>query len=356
MLHLEYKNHLITCPMCLGKGYCNEDKSKFLFGFGKPASVSAKCSLRLPNINFENKNFGRRSSSHGSEFPTIEGSTGDVHLPIVLPSKTNFNKKSMAYPGGDNSKIQEYRPLPVPFKYERPQDVLKLALLKLKQNQWESTVQALMKIAEMSRYHPEMIDPNMPIINRSICSLLKNIRSNIVKTACQVAKEMFLTMQCTQRPEFDELVGMLLQKTADTNMLIRQNANSALDAMVDSVSSSHCVRVLSSTWGAGHKNPSVRATVSRLLNYIVTITGVTTLLSASVAKDTRTRIFATSARFLVDSNSETRGYARTLIKLLMGHDNFENQFNREVDHKLIEKVKKELMALKYSTPSNSHMK
>lgn len=55
-----------------------------------------------------------------------------------------------------------------------------------------------------------------------------------------------------------------------------------------------------------HKNPLVRATVSRLLNYIVNAIGVETLLSTTTTKDTRSRVFSMCANFLVDGDSETR--------------------------------------------------
>lgn len=175
------------------------------------------------------------------------------------------------HPGGDNGKSHEKSLLEAPAKFEKPQDALKLALLTLKQNQWDTTMQALVDVVQISRFQPELIDSSIPIVYRSICrcdivkvnsdscpfihlslySLLRNIRTNVARTACQMAGELFRTMQSTQRPEFDELVGALLQKSADVNKFIRQDANQALDAMADYISPFHCVRVMATSRGAG---------------------------------------------------------------------------------------------------------
>lgn len=55
-----------------------------------------------------------------------------------------------------------------------------------------------------------------------------------------------------------------------------------------------------------HKNPLIRATVSRLLYNIINIIGVEGLLLNPSLKDTRRKIFTMCAKFLLDGNNETR--------------------------------------------------
>lgn len=81
-------------------------------------------------------------------------------------------------------------------------------------------------------------------------SLLKNTRPHVVKTVCQVAMELYKTVQCTQRPEFDELVSALLLKSTHTNKGIRNDAQRALDSMITHLSPVICIRILSSEHGA----------------------------------------------------------------------------------------------------------
>lgn len=62
--------------------------------------------------------------------------------------------------------------------------------------------------------------------------------------------ELYKTVQCTQRPEFDELVSMLLLKSTHTNKGIRNDAQRALDSMVTHLSPVISIRILTSEHGA----------------------------------------------------------------------------------------------------------
>lgn len=59
-----------------------------------------------------------------------------------------------------------------------------------------------------------------------------------------------------------------------------------------------------------HKNPLIRATVSRLLYNITNIIGVECLFSNSNMRDIRRKIFTMCAKFLLDGNNETRYFTK----------------------------------------------
>lgn len=85
----------------------------------------------------------------------------------------------------------------------------------------------------------------------SLCrSLLRNTRPHVVRTVCQIATELYKTVQCTQRPEFDELASTLLLKSTHTNKGIRNDAQRALDSMVSHLPPATCVRILTDEHGA----------------------------------------------------------------------------------------------------------
>ena len=48
----------------------------------------------------------------------------------------------------------------------------------------------------------------------------------------------------TKRPEFDEMVDILLSRTADPNRFIQKDSNMALDKMVQSICIQHSVRAI----------------------------------------------------------------------------------------------------------------
>ncbi|XP_023288946.1 uncharacterized protein LOC105702854 [Orussus abietinus] len=343
-----------TCPMCKGKGTYYVDQTELKYEVTKTRIKSGYCeqiksastgqvhlASRLPPIN-----------SQASPSPIGRKIEACIFVRLnfkdFLYSKTGPKEDSFRGVVGDGSSFLEQDLIGPADKLENPEETLKFALSKLKENQWDSSTQALLNIAQISRIQPEVLSSNMTIINRSLCSLLKSIRSHAVRMACQVAEELFKTMQSTSRPEFDELAVTLLQKSAHVNKGIRQDANKALDAMVTYIPLTHCVRVLSFACETESKNPLVRATVSRLVYNIISMVGVDTLMGKSNLKNTRGKIISICAKFLIDGNHETRNNAKMSVKLLMKHEDFEMYINQSVDQKVMEKIEKELVALKYA--------
>lgn len=249
---------------------------------------------------------------------------------------------------GDYAALLEDDYIGTPEETANLQETLKHALQSLKQDQWQSTIPALIKLMHVSKIQPELLDSSMPRIYRSLCSLLKNTRPHVVRTVCQVAMELYKTVQCTQRPEFDELVSMLLLKSTHTNKGIRNDAQRALDSMVTHLPPAICIRILTNEHGTSHKNPLIRATISRLLYNIIKIIGVECLLLNPSLKDCRRKIFTMCAKFLLDGNNETRNDAKKALKAMMGHQDFETLFYQDVDCKIISNIEKQLICLKYS--------
>ncbi|XP_069674565.1 TOG array regulator of axonemal microtubules protein 2-like [Periplaneta americana] len=253
--------------------------------------------------------------------------------------------------GGGREAEEEYLPgvkkdlLPRPREFENPQEAMKIAISNLKQSQWEIVLQAVHDIVQISRYNPPLLEPHMSLINRILCQLLKSLRSHVTRTACQAARELFRTMQNTQRPEFDEVVSSLLLRTADMNRFIRQDSNEALDSMVMYIPPYHSTRALVDK-GASHKNPLVRTAAARLLTCVVIISGSETILSPTANKEIRRRVLSTAAKFLADGNLETRMYAKKLVKFLMEHEEFESIFYSEVDRSATRSIEKTLVSLR----------
>lgn len=106
--------------------------------------------------------------------------------------------------------------------------------------------------------------------------------------------------------EFDDIVNLLLFKTADANKFIRQDANLSLDCMVTHINTFHAVRTLCSK-GPSHKNHLVRTAAARLLVCAVVIAGPNSILNGNNNNEhTRKRIILHMAKFLEDKNLETR--------------------------------------------------
>ncbi|XP_024944141.1 uncharacterized protein LOC107270818 isoform X2 [Cephus cinctus] len=287
---LPTQSEKFLCPMCNGTGVCGKDKV--------PTNY-VKPTLRLPPMSLQSINSSSISKNEAVQISQFNAA-GDVHL----PSLPHIKSKESNFTGimGDYSITVEHDLLGPLERINNPHEVLRQSIAKLKQNQWESSTEAILDIIQISRYYPEMLDPNMSLINRSLCSLMRNTRPHIVRTASKVAMELFETIKCTQRPEFDELVAILLQKTAHMNKSVRHDVNKALDTMIVHIPVSHCTRAITSA--AGHKNPLVRSTVSRLLITIVELIGVDSFFLSLHLKDTRRKIFVVLAKFIIDETMQ----------------------------------------------------
>ncbi|XP_018401874.1 PREDICTED: uncharacterized protein LOC108779038 [Cyphomyrmex costatus] len=335
MAHTECKKY-IMCPMCKGAG--------------KSATRATEETTSL-SIQHENANSSQVAKTQFVE--AYSGASGDLRFPTLSDKYIEHVNK---YPKdvnptaiyGDYSSMLEGDCVETQEEYANPYETLKHAMQSLKQDQWQSSVSALTKLTQISKIQPELLDSNMPRIYRTLCSLLRNTRPYVVRTACQVAMELYKTVQCTQRPEFDELASTLLLKSTHTNKGIRNDAQHALDSMVSHLPPATCIRILTNEHSASHKNPLIRATVSRLLYNIITIIGVECLLSNPNLKDLRRKIFTMCAKFLLDGNNETRNDAKKTLKAMMSHPDFDILFYQDVDWKLISSVEKQLISLKYS--------
>lgn len=169
----------------------------------------------------------------------------------------------------------------------------------------------------------------MPVINRKLIDFFKSPRSNLCRTACQTAGEFFLIAKCTKRPEFDEMVDILLNKSADPNRFIQKDAIVALDKMAISVCVQHSVRAVCAK-APDHKNCSVRAATARVLYQICKHSGEEQIIGASANPRTRKCVLAILAKFLLDKNQDTRRYAEKLCKMLKGHKFFAEYFFKDI--------------------------
>jgi CLASP N terminal len=184
----------------------------------------------------------------------------------------------------------------------------------------------------------------IPIISRKLTDFFKSPRSNLCRTACQTAGEFFLLAKSTKRPEFDEMVDILLNKSADPNRFIQKDANVALDKMAMCINVHHSVRVVCAK-GPDHRNPLVRATSARLLANICKQAGIDQIVGADANPRTRKRVMTNLAKFLMDKNVETRKHAERLCTMLKRHKFFMEYFFKDIENNFKGPLKKVVNSL-----------
>ncbi|XP_058811967.1 uncharacterized protein LOC131676716 [Topomyia yanbarensis] len=216
---------------------------------------------------------------------------------------------------------------------------------KLQDNVWDVNLHGIRELMETaSQIDWKKYEKHMTIINRKMIDFLKSPRSSLCRSACQATGELFREAKSTKRPEFDEIVDILLCKTADPNRFIQKDANVALDKLVTYIPISHSVRALSAR-GPVHKNPLVRIATARLLVCICALSGLDAILGTNANPRTRKAILTILAKFLTDKNLETRKFGERLYKMLRKHKFFNEYFYKDMDSNCKNNLKRVLKAL-----------
>ena len=199
---------------------------------------------------------------------------------------------------------------------------------------WEVNIKGLHFFALLASavdWETETGQKFIPIISRKLIEFIKSPRSNLCRTACQTAGEFFTTAKNTKRPEFDEMVDILLCKTSDPNRFIQKDASAALHKMAVSICVHQSVRAVCAK-GPDHKNCIVRASTAYLLYYICKNAGIEQIIGCDANCRTRKRVLTNLGKFLIDKNLETRNNAEKLCKLLKVHKLFNEYFFKDVDN------------------------
>ncbi|XP_050528085.1 uncharacterized protein LOC126898189 [Daktulosphaira vitifoliae] len=197
--------------------------------------------------------------------------------------------------------------------FENPHEVIKLIINRLKNNNLEDHKKALCDAVQLARHHPDILKPNMKIINTKVIDFLNYQRIQVVRLACQTAGELFRTMRCVDRPIFDHIVVGLMCKTADKNQQLRIDANWALDKMVISVPLLVAIKALA---GCRHKNPSVKVAQLRLMHGAVVIGDPKKILISPGLKEARRLVLRNCITAIEDSNADVRFKSKKLLQLL----------------------------------------
>ena len=168
----------------------------------------------------------------------------------------------------------------------------------------------------------------------------------VCRAAVMVVGELFVILKRVMEPELDKIVINLINKSGDTNKFLREDCNVALDHVIENVSFVKSVAVMTTPEMIGHKNPVVRATISRLLAYVVDRMGI--IKAVSGTKDLTEKILPAVAKLAQDGNPDARNYAKfTLQRMIMEQPmELERQLKKHLNANTLRNLEKLLEALK----------
>ncbi|RZF47284.1 hypothetical protein LSTR_LSTR015714, partial [Laodelphax striatellus] len=180
----------------------------------------------------------------------------------------------------------------------------------------------------------------------------KTVRTHLAaRYACQATKE--LLKQCRTQPGLSLMryISRLLNRTADSNKVIRFDANSALDDTWF-VHFAHKQVEGTGVEGPSHKNPLARIATARLLLCIATIVGVNVLFTSAIYQKTRKRMLEAAAHLMDDTNLEAKNTAKSLFEMFVKDEHFEQLFYNEVDQKIVDRLHNTITIMRYKDKAN----
>jgi len=194
-------------------------------------------------------------------------------------------------------------------------------------------------LLRLTHHHPETIMVEYKQVSQLILKQVKNLRSQVGRSAVHVLGDMFEHLKRSMESDIEKIILPLIMKTGETNRFLREDCNYALDKMVENVSSSRAIAVVTSE-PLNNKNPVIRTTVARLLAYITEKIGPNKALGGS--KDITERLLPAVAKLAQDGSLEARIYAKMTLKILMEHDDFERILKKNVTANTMRNLEKVL--------------
>ncbi|XP_034747607.1 TOG array regulator of axonemal microtubules protein 2-like [Etheostoma cragini] len=233
--------------------------------------------------------------------------------------------------------IEDLRPLVDPEKS------LSLCFTQLTTDNWEENMKGLKSVRALARHHPEHLQTQLHEVCLVLTEAVKNLRSAVACSAMSTLAELHTQLGKAMDKEAQWTGHVLLLKLAQTtNAFIHQQANLALDALVESCSTSRVISVLLNT-GLSHRCAAVRGCTAQHLHQLADILGEEQILTAGKTF-TQSFLIAVS-KMAVDASPDVRYYGQKILKGLAHQKGFAAQWERTIpvkDRRPLDKILQKL--------------
>lgn len=228
-------------------------------------------------------------------------------------------------------------------RFDKPREAFNTCINQLDSANWESTMTGLQNFVRLIRFHPELVEANIHPLSVALCRHVKNLRSQVSRSACQACGEFFATHSKHLEQEIDDLATTLLNRTADTNKFLRADAAKALNAMCDQMPAHKTIQAIV-TRGATHPNAIVRTASASLCNRIINRLGCDKIFAMN--RDCRDKFILAGANFMMEGSLETRNYAKLLFKQMSGHPLYGKTILEVIPPRTYRNIEKSLKTIK----------
>ena len=224
--------------------------------------------------------------------------------------------------------------------WDKPEEALEKMLVNLENHEdWEKNMKGLSGVLRLVHHHPEAVLVNYKQVTQLVLKQVKNLRSQVARAAVHLVGDMFDLLKRSMESDLEKIALPLIMKTGETNRFLREDCNQALDKMVDNVSPSKSILVITAE-PLNSKNAVIRTTVSRLLAFITEKIGPGKALTGS--RDITERLLPAVAKLAQDGSLEARIYAKMTLKTLMDHEDFERILKKNLTANTLRNLEKVL--------------
>ncbi|KAJ8940485.1 hypothetical protein NQ318_022808 [Aromia moschata] len=303
-------------------------------------STSRKASSSAPPYNGDTTN-NNLMISNVEDIP-ISPSKAVVPIDQESPSKTVVPVTEIAEIATPQEESST-RKLTRRFTRTQSRRSIKATPRSLNSSEWEVTLQGLQGLSKLSKQHPDAVEAHIHTVCVTLARQIKNLRSQVARSACHTASDLFSNCRKGLDIELEEIAGPLLQRTADTNKFLRADANAALDVMCEQLPV-HRVIVVVTARGVTHPNCVVRSAAMRIINDVVKRLGADRIFQ--MQKEMKDKVLLAGATSLTDGSLETRSYAKAMFSHLVGHHQFHKALVDAVPQNVLRHIAKTLSSIK----------
>lgn len=200
----------------------------------------------------------------------------------------------------------------------------------LSSDDWQKKMYGLTSIQDLARNHPDILKATLCKVCVGVLEEVKNLRSMVSCAAMATLGEMYAHLQRTMDDMVEETGCALILKVSESNTFIQQQANLALDAMVQNCSPGHTMNVLLNA-GLTHRSATVRASSAQHLSQLCDILGATRMLTGG--KTFTKRFLIAVSKICVDAAADVRRHGYDVIQNISTHSAFQKQWKKAVPEK-----------------------
>lgn len=211
-----------------------------------------------------------------------------------------------------------------------PEKSLDHILKLLGSDDWQKKMYGLTCIQDLARNHPDVLKTTLRRVCVGVMEEVKNPQSSVPCAALATLAEMYAHLQRTMDDMVEETGSVLILKVSESNNVVQQQANLALDTMVKNCSPGRTMNALLNA-GLSHHSAAVRESAARHLSQLCDILGATQTLSGG--KDFTKHFLIALRKICVEASGDVRRHGHVIVQNISNCSAFQEQWKEAVPEK-----------------------